>query len=102
MHVLTVCERGLNRSTTAQWLLQHEPDTEVISAGLHTLSDDTLSMLYAWADRIVLLDGRYVQDIPADKLVLWNVGPDIYPHHFNPELVQLLRDRLKTVGTRLE
>lgn len=96
MRVLTVCERGLNRATTAQWLLQHEPDTEVISAGLHTLSADTLSMLYAWADRIVLLDGRYRDAIPADKLVSWDVGPDRFEHHFNPELVRLLRDRLRT------
>lgn len=86
-----MCERGLNRSTTAQWLLQKEPDTEVVSAGLLTLSAETLKMLFEWADRIVLLDGRYAREIPRDKLVLWDVGPDRYEHHFNSELVFLVR-----------
>lgn len=91
MRVLCVCERGLNRSTTAQWALSHEPNTEVLSAGLHTLSEDTLAMLFDWADRIILLDKRYVNSVPREKLVLWDVGPDRYEHHFNPELVRLVR-----------
>ena len=91
MRVLTVCEQGLNRSTTAQWLLQFSPDREVLSAGLKRLSPETLAMLYAWSDRIVLLDGRYRRELPADKLTVWDVGPDRYPHHFNPELVRRLR-----------
>jgi len=91
VHVLTVCEQGVNRSTTAQWMLQFAPDREVISAGLKRLSPETLGMLYDWADRVVLLDGRYRRDVPSDKLVLWDVGPDRYPHHFNADLVRRLR-----------
>ena len=93
MKILTVCERGLHRSTTAQWLLQHEhPDAEIISAGCKTLSAETMQMLYDWADKVVLLDGRYRDAIPADKLVLWDVGPDIFEHHLNPDLVRILRN----------
>lgn len=92
MKILTVCERGLNRSTTAQWLLSHEPDTEVISAGVLTLSPETMQMLVDWADKIVLLDGRYREGWPAEKLVVWDVGPDIFEHHLNPDLVRILRN----------
>jgi predicted protein tyrosine phosphatase len=91
MRILALCERGLNRSTTAQYLLQDEPDTEILSAGLRVLSPQTLRMLFDWADRIILLDARFTQGIPPEKLVVWDVGPDRYEHHFNPELVRLLR-----------
>jgi predicted protein tyrosine phosphatase len=90
MKVLTVCERGLNRSVTAQYLLQRDQH-EVISAGILTLSDETMQLLYDWADKVVLLDGRYRDQIPAEKLVLWDVGPDIFDHHFNIDLVRILR-----------
>ena len=96
MKILTVCERGLHRSTTAQWLLQHEhPDAEIISAGVLTLSAETMQMLVDWADKIILLDGRYRQGWPAEKLVLWDVGPDIFEHHLNPDLVRILRHLAK-------
>ena len=85
-----MCERGIHRSVTAQWLLSHDQH-EVISAGILTLSDETMRMLYDWADRVVLLDGRYRDQIPAEKLVLWDVGPDIFDHHFNIDLVRILR-----------
>jgi predicted protein tyrosine phosphatase len=95
MKILTVCERGLNRSVTAKYLLQD--DHEVIAAGLN-LAPDTLRMLYDWADRIVLLDARFSEGIPAGKLVLCDVGPDRYEHHYNRELLLWLRMLLKTAG----
>jgi hypothetical protein len=91
MRILTLCERGLNRSVTAKYLLGF--DHEVIAAGLD-LAPATLDMLYAWAERIVLLDARFAQGIPADKLLLCNVGPDHYPYHYNPELLACLRPLL--------
>lgn len=90
MKIVTVCEQGLNRAVTAKWLLQFR-NHEVIAAGLKRLSSDTLQMLFDWADLIVLLDGRYVDDIPPEKLLVWDVGPDRFEHHYNPELVAMLR-----------
>jgi hypothetical protein len=88
--LVTVCEEGLNRSVAARWLLQHLGH-EVIAVGLNRHSEETLQMLYAWADRVVVLDGRLSARVPPDKLVLWDVGPDRYPHHYHPDLVRLLR-----------
>lgn len=94
MRVLTLCAMGHNRSVTAKWLLMHDGH-EVIAAGVSNLSAATLSMLYAWADRIVLLDKCLLNSaMPKDKLVDWDVGRDRFPTHLNPELLGLLR-RLK-------
>lgn len=93
MKILTVCEQGLNRSVAAKWQLQFHPN-EVIAAGLHNLSASSFAMLVAWADRVILLDGRYRNsiDVPADKLLVWDVGPDTYAQrHFDPSLLAKLR-----------
>jgi len=94
MRVLTICEHGINRSVAARWLLQHQGH-EVIPVGLNRHSESTLSMLYAWADRVVLLDARLRGRLPVEigaQLTLWDVGPDsLYPHHLNPDLVARLR-----------
>jgi hypothetical protein len=90
MKLVTVCEEGLNRSVAARWLLQYVGH-EVIPVGLNRHSDETLQMLYDWADRVVVLDKRLSARVPRDKLVLWDVGPDRYPRGFHPELVRRLR-----------
>src|SRR5258708_29933733 len=93
MRIVTVCEQGLNRSVTAKWVLQFRKH-EVIAAGVKNLSPETLAMLYGWADRIILLDARFVDGIPADKLLVWDVGPDRFhtEGRFHPELVALIRE----------
>jgi hypothetical protein len=90
--ILTVCEHGLNRSVTAKWMLQYR-DHQVIAAGINNLSRATLSMLYDWADRVILLDKSLEAraDVPPAKLTVWDVGADTYPHHFNAELLAKLR-----------
>ncbi|HXJ31083.1 MAG TPA: hypothetical protein VNG35_10595 [Gemmatimonadales bacterium] len=96
MRIVTVCEYGLNRSVTAKWLLQFR-DHEVIPAGVKNLSEDTLDMLFDWAELVILLDARYhsvLMDltVPADKILVWDVGPDRFDHHHNRELIGLLRE----------
>jgi hypothetical protein len=88
--ILTVCEEGLNRSVAARWLLQHQGH-EVIPIGLNRTTPDTLHMLFDWADRIILLDMRLVIHAPPAKLIVWDVGPDHYEHHYHPDLVRQLR-----------
>ncbi len=90
MKILCVCEEGLNRSVTAKWLLQYR-DHDVIAVGVKRMSDDTLNMLYRWADLVVLLDRRFLEQMPTDKTVVWDVGPDVFPRPFNRDLVRLIR-----------
>ena len=92
MKILTLCELGLNRSVTAKWMLQFR-DHQVLAAGTQNLSKATLQMLYDWADRVILLDKSLEAkaDVPREKLTVWDVGSDTYPHHFNAELLGKLR-----------
>jgi hypothetical protein len=72
VRIVTVCEEGINRANTAKWMLQFR-DNEVL---------------------VILLDGRYQAhpSLPSPpKLVVWDVGPDRFEHHFNRELVGMLR-----------
>jgi len=90
MKVVTVCEEGLNRSVAARWLLQYAGH-EVIPVGLNRHSAETLQMLYDWADKVIVLDRRLSARVPTEKLIVWDVGPDRYPHHYHPDLVRRLR-----------
>jgi hypothetical protein len=90
MRVVTVCEEGLNRSVVARWMLQHQGH-EVIPVGLRRTSPDTLAMLFDWADVVLLLDARLRGQLSVENLIVWDVGPDLFPHHYNAELVRRLR-----------
>lgn len=100
MKIVTVCEEGINRSVAAKWLIQFRNwqghrEHELISMGLNCLSEESRQMLYDWADRVILLDARFVDvaAIPAEKFVLWDVGPDRYfKGDFHPELIAKLKD----------
>lgn len=86
MKILCVCDQGNNRSVTFAHLLKYKGH-ETLSAGLQTNSPETLTMLFKWADIIIIT--AVDQDIPDEfvpKVTLMNVGPDTYPRPFNKEL----------------
>jgi hypothetical protein len=97
MRILTICERGINRSVHLAWLLKFRGRVgavfkhEVIPIGPPTLQPDTLTMLYDWADVIIITDKRLtVPDEYQAKVKIYDVGPDTYKHHFNGQLLEKL------------
>lgn len=85
MKILTLCEQGLNRSVVAKYMLQNVGH-QVLAAGVLRQDRQTLAMLFAWADLVILMDKRYasrVVDCPKDKLRVWDVGPDRF--HWEPD-----------------
>jgi len=101
MKVLAVCGEGLNRSVCVRMLLQYVGH-EVIPVGLNRHTDETLQMLYDWADRVIVLDRGLAARVPQDKLLVWDVGPDRYStaRAFDPDLVRRLRAFPALVPTR--
>ena len=91
MKIVTLCEEGIKRAVAAKWLLQFRPEHQVIAVGVKRLHADTLQMLYDWADLIILLDARYADGIPPEKLLVWDVGPDVFHGGFDPILIQRLK-----------
>lgn len=91
MKILVLCDQGNNRSVTLAHHLKYW-DHDVLSAGLKTNSKSTLFFLMDWADRIITTDRD--QQVPLrylSKAQLWDLGPDVYPRPFNPDLKDKVR-----------
>ena len=97
MKILCICDQGNNRSVTFAHLLKYWGN-DTLSLGLATTSPETLTMLCAWADKIVLTEASQRVTIPPrlhSKLVLCDVGPDTYPRPFNKELLVKAKQQLE-------
>lgn len=93
MKILIACDQGNNRSTTIAGLIKYWGH-DVLTCGVSTNSQETLSMLIAWADRIITTEAGQLDKLPggADaKHQLWDIGPDNYPRPYNPELLKKVK-----------
>lgn len=105
MKIVTVCEQGNNRSVHAAWLVRYNAKhlgsgtNEVLSVGINLFSQETLKMLFDWADIIILTDVRFrnMIEMPTynEKVHVWDVGPDRFEHNLNKELLDLLRAHME-------
>ena len=94
MNILCVCQRGNSRSVALAYIFKDVYGQDALAMGISAASDDTKSMLYEWADIIILVDQKYEDEIPAEykkKLQIWDVGSDKYFLGFHPELLELYR-----------
>jgi predicted protein tyrosine phosphatase len=100
-NLLFVCSRNQWRSPTAEGLFRNHPAYHARSAGTSEKARTKLSQkLVAWADVIIVMERRhrdiirerYGPELAGKRLVVL----DIEDHYgFNdPELVELLRDKL--------
>ncbi len=100
MKILTVCWAGDNRSVHLARLLKETKRQEAIAVGLYHTTRSTRQMMYEWADKIILLVPGKKHWIPEEfypKLEVWEgFDPDIWPFSLNPDLRQLLEERLKS------
>lgn len=97
MRILTVCRAGLVRSVAlADVLKLHFKPVDVIPVGIgkHQLgrfnSKNILNYLYLWAEKIIVMEARYKDKIPAGehyKVMICDVGPDIYGSSKHPLLI---------------
>lgn len=86
MKILCVCDQGNNRSVHLAYLLKYSGH-DVLTAGLKTNTQDTLTLLYTWADKILTTASD--QEIPhayQNKAVLYDVGEDRYRRPLNHQL----------------
>jgi CheY-like chemotaxis protein len=91
MRILVVCDQGVNRSVTLAHQLKYLGH-DVLSAGLARNSQETLELLFDWAEKIITTEG--CQSIPeqhAAKTELWDIGPDYYPRPHNKALLRIVR-----------
>lgn len=91
MKILCLCERGNSRSVALAWMLKDHFGMDALACGILSNGDELKNFLYKWADKIILVDQRFIDMIPQeykDKLKVWDVGPDRFFRGFEPELLQ--------------
>ncbi len=90
MKILCVCRAGIVRSGALSMnLKQRFGYLDTLQAGVDFNSPETLSMLYAWADKIYIVEDVFWNNIPEEfkaKTELINIGPDVWGNCMNPEL----------------
>ena len=90
MKILCLCERGNSRSVALAWILKDHMGHNAIASGMRTMDDETKEMLYNWAERIILVDKTFEDEIPVEyktKLKVWDVGPDRFFRGFEQSLL---------------
>lgn len=89
-NILTVCSAGLCRSVgLADVLKLHFEPVDVVPVGIDKNSG-VLPLLYEWADHIIVMQEKYGKRIPeefAHKVVVCEVGPDVYHNSRHPLLI---------------
>ena len=89
--LLSLCEGGNVRSVACAYLLKTKYGCDAIAASWHYNSRETLALLFKWADNIVIMQPQfkdYVPDKFHDKIVVVDVGPDIWGDPAHPDLIK--------------
>jgi GMP synthase-like glutamine amidotransferase len=92
MKFLAICAGGNIRSRAFAHHLMYRLGHQALSASGEKQDADTMTMLCAWADRIILLTPEYAASIPSayrSKVKVFAVGPDLYgsPWHFEMQAI---------------
>jgi predicted protein tyrosine phosphatase len=98
MKILCCCSEGANRSVTLAHILRYAPDFETMTVGLKYNSDATVMMMFEWADKILLVERWMITLVPKryeHKVKIVDIGPDIYPRPYNPELYAKIKRLLE-------
>lgn len=100
MKVLCICSHGNVRSVALAYLIKTIYKHEAIAIGIKPSSIETLKMLYAWADMIVVTTSGLGIKAPTDinKIRLLDIGEDIWHNPFAQELQHKLLKSLKDLN----
>lgn len=91
MKIVCVCAAGNVRSVGLARVLKGDVGGrhDAVAIGHQTAGEELKSLLFNWADRIVVMTEGIRSHVPAEhahKLLVCEVGPDVYGDPRNPEL----------------
>lgn len=98
MKVLCLCAGGAVRSVTLAFVLKYEYKIDAIAASLEKNSENTLKMLYEWADRIIVVQVGMEDNIPVEyleKTLCLDIGPDRWGASLHKELLNICGNLLE-------
>ena len=122
MKILTLCAGGNARSVTLATIIKYRcrGKYDVLAASIEKNTDETLMMLFKWADKVLVADTdlwneliqrfvditRYNIKYPytrlVDKLVLADLGKDMWGMSMHPDLIPLACKVLSDLGFELK
>ena len=103
MRILCLCSGGNIRSVHTAMLLKHtRSGHDVLAAGVHTASGQTLAMLCGWAEKILICGANLAGSVPSDyqpKVEQLGIGEDRWGiPSMAQDLLQLADQELRKVG----
>lgn len=99
--ILIQCQGGQVRSVAFKFLLTYRYGHEALTCGWESNSPETRRMLYDWADTIIVVEGCYAGKVPEeyqDKMMVLEVGPDVYGNAFHPVLQEKVNQLIRSVA----
>jgi len=101
MKILTICRGGLVRSVALASVLRYEVGHDPIAYGVEKGTPETMKMLCAWADRVVVMQQEYEMVMGLYYTSLFNVcdvGPDVWSNPLHPDLLARVRQYVAEWG----
>jgi hypothetical protein len=98
MKVVCMCQGGNSRSAGCGYLLKYFYGQDALACGWEKNSPDTLKMLFAWAEVIVVMQEEFKKYVPSEywaKLCIVDIGPDVWFNSLHPEMLQKIDGILK-------
>lgn len=95
--ILTLCAGGNVRSAAMAWRLKNE-GIDAVPAGLVDNSPEFIVALGRLVDKVIVMDKDLLPRLPPEllaKVVLADVGPDIWGNPLHPDLVRRVHSILK-------
>lgn len=89
LKLLCMCQGGNSRSVGCAFVLKYKYGHDALACGWERNDPETLAMLFAWADRIFVMQPHFAEHVPAkfrSKVTVYDVGPDIWCNGLHPEL----------------
>lgn len=96
--VLCVCQGGNCRSVHLAYLLKYRYNVDALAVGFEKNSQETLNLLCQWADAIIVVEGKYRDNIADEwyeKVHVMDVGEDQW-FAPNGELLKLFDEKIRT------
>ncbi len=95
--IVTMCQGGNSRSVACAYLLKYHYGCDALSSSWECNSPETLEMLFRWADRIVVMQEHFRSYVPQQysaKIIVIDVGEDVWFNGLHPELIKKCNDLL--------
>jgi predicted protein tyrosine phosphatase len=77
----------------AGFLLKYKYNVDAIACSWEKNSPETLKMLFGWADHIIVMQEKFKQYVPDEykgKIMVIDVGEDIWCNGLHPELLEII------------